>query len=628
MEKVLLTLAFVVGTVLAYCQSVPHLSTNNDTAICAGQPIVLKAHLSNYPATTENYTAQSIAYSPDSYTAGTTVQLNDDDQSKLLPIGFNFCFYDNVYSQFIIASNGWVGFTSGNPNTWSGNTVPNSSGLVPVNCIMAPWQDLDPRWNGQIAYTVYGTAPYRRLVISYFNIPLFMSGQNGCGVYYTGQVKLFETTNVIETHILNKPACTSWNNGAATHALHNLNGSNAFVVNNRNSNLWTTTNEAYAFTPAGSVNSTINWMVNNQVVAVGNNVVYTPTSSGNISCLVFFGCGSPVVDSTHFHVTVSNPQAVISNPNSITCNGISNGSLQASVSNGISPYSYIWSNAQATATINNLKAGIYSVTISDVIGCKTTAAFSLVEPLPLQATAATTTPSCSYSSNGEIDLTVSGGTSPYNYHWSNSSTNQDVSSLANGSYQVTIMDKNNCSTVYTTTLMTRPLEVNAGVDMQIFAGQQINLEATISAAHSITYNWWPETNVANPHAAKTFAAPRNTTAYTISIIDSRGCLAKDEIIVTVNILKEIPLYNAFTPNHDGQNELFTLKVYKDIIDLVKLRIYNRFGQEIFNTSDIETGWDGTFNGVDQEIGTYVYEIAFKDAEGVLHVTKGDVSLLR
>ena len=93
-------------------------------------------------------------------------------------------------------------------------------------------------------------------------------------------------------------------------------------------------------------------------------------------------------------------------------------------------------------------------------------------------------------------------------------------------------------------------------------------------------------------------------------------------------MTQLPIYNAFTPNHDGNNDLFTLRLFHEMIQLVSFRIYNRYGQPVYSSEDIDNGWDGTFNGKDQEIGTYIYEVSFLDANSEPHLLKGNVSLLR
>ena len=180
--------------------------------------------------------------------AGTPVSLTDDDVSGALPIGFNFDFYGNTYSNFYISSNGFLTFNAGSPNgCCSGQNLPNAT--APNNLIAFAWEDLDPGNGGQpaenlVQYTTIGTAPNRVLVAEYFNVDHWSNGSN-----MTAQVHLYETSNIIEVHTANMPS----DGGLHTQGIENFDGTNAVVVPGRNSNgSWSLTNDYVAFIPTGA----------------------------------------------------------------------------------------------------------------------------------------------------------------------------------------------------------------------------------------------------------------------------------------------------------------------------------------------------------------------------------------
>ena len=150
--------------------------------ICSGGSATLTAVVTpggpgSLPTT--SYAISSVPYAPDPYTSGTAVTLTDDSQTGLLPIGFTFCFYGNSYTQFIIGSNNWIGFQAGETSTWVTAPIPNTSSLIaPRNTIMGAWQDINPGIGGTVKYALYGVAPFRRLSVSWRNVPTF-----SCGVY-------------------------------------------------------------------------------------------------------------------------------------------------------------------------------------------------------------------------------------------------------------------------------------------------------------------------------------------------------------------------------------------------------------------------------------------------------------
>lgn len=129
----------------------------------------------------------------------------------------------------------------------------------------------------------------------------------------------------------------------------------------------------------------------------------------------------------------------------VDCNGAANGSATVNVSGGTAPYSYAWSNGGLTSTITNLGPGTYTVTVSDANGCSFSDSRIITQPLPLTINLnAQQNVSCGGGNNGQIDINVTGGTTAYNYAWSNGATSQDISGLVAGTYSVTVTDAHAC----------------------------------------------------------------------------------------------------------------------------------------------------------------------------------------
>ena len=145
--------------------------------ICAGGSATLTAVVTpgggGGSAPTNSYAISTVTYAPDPLTAGTSVSLTDDSQTGLLPIGFTFCYFGNNYTNFIIGSNNWIGFQAGETSTWVTTAIPTAAGTAPRNTIMGAWQDINPGAGGTVRYALYGTAPFRRLSVSWNNVPMF-----------------------------------------------------------------------------------------------------------------------------------------------------------------------------------------------------------------------------------------------------------------------------------------------------------------------------------------------------------------------------------------------------------------------------------------------------------------------
>jgi uncharacterized repeat protein (TIGR01451 family) len=197
------------------------------------------------------YSMGVIPFNPSPFGAGTPTGLMADDMySAAIALPFSFCFYDQSYDSIVIGTNGVVSFdisVAGGYCPWPlTSPAPNSS--LTNKSIMAPIQDLNPVGGGSINYDVQGVAPFRRFVISYDSVAMFSC----TSLYFSEQIILYETSNVIETHILDKPLCATWNNGAAIHGIQ-VDSATGFIALGRNHpTQWTATNDGFRFTPIGT----------------------------------------------------------------------------------------------------------------------------------------------------------------------------------------------------------------------------------------------------------------------------------------------------------------------------------------------------------------------------------------
>ena len=188
---------------------------------------------------------------------GTTVSLNDDENSAALPIGFDFDFFGNTYNTFHISSNGLIGFNFPSPGSnlaqtgcCLGQSLPNASILNDL--IAFAWEDLSPNLGGTISYFTTGTSPNQILVVDIDGVQLF----NGAG-NVTCQVHLYETSNHIEIHTTN--LTTGGVNQGMTVGIENASGTQAYTqpgFNQTTSNGTLKTNDFVAFYPATEVTLT------------------------------------------------------------------------------------------------------------------------------------------------------------------------------------------------------------------------------------------------------------------------------------------------------------------------------------------------------------------------------------
>jgi hypothetical protein len=227
------------------------------------------------PCALSTYTAATTTYNFEVF-AGTVLPTTDDILfNSTVNLGFQFCYGGASYWGGYVASNGAFvldcvpcypnigNATCATGGLGTGFTIPSPAPVfgtsIPRNAILAPWQDIDPSLGGTIRYYTTGVAPNRRFVVSYESIPMFSCGTASPSIYFTGQIKLFETSNSIEIHVGNKGVCPGFNGGKAVMGLHSYDGTiyippvNATAHNSPTQ--WSMTNTAYQFQSPCAVNS-------------------------------------------------------------------------------------------------------------------------------------------------------------------------------------------------------------------------------------------------------------------------------------------------------------------------------------------------------------------------------------
>ncbi len=161
-------------------------------------------------------------------------------------------------------------------------------------------------------------------------------------------------------------------------------------------------------------------------------------------------------------------------------------------------------------------------------------------------------------------------------------------------------------------------------DTIVVKGQPLHLTAT----GGISYLWTPATWLNSDTIQKPTALPQGNIRYTVTATSVNGCTASDFIDVIVYLVEpDMYVPNTFTPNGDGKNDIFR-PILIGMKELHYFRVYNRFGQLLYSTSDIGAGWDGTFRGKGQDPATYVWYAEAVTYNGDVRFKKGSVILVR
>lgn len=163
----------------------------------------------------------------------------------------------------------------------------------------------------------------------------------------------------------------------------------------------------------------------------------------------------------------------------------------------------------------------------------------------------------------------------------------------------------------------------AGNDTIIATDQSVRLNATGGE----TYQWTPSEGLSADNIANPVATLNHSTSFILTASTVAGCETSDTLNIKVFKGPSFYVPSAFSPNNDGRNDRFQfIAVGMQSVDL--FQVYNRYGQLIYSSNNIGTGWDGKLNGILQPSGTYVWMIKGVDLSGVPHFKKGTVSLVR
>jgi gliding motility-associated-like protein len=327
--------------------------------------------------------------------------------------------------------------------------------------------------------------------------------------------------------------------------------------------------------------------------------------------------------------TIGGPTVALNNQTNVSCFGGSDGSASVSASGGTAPYQYAWSPSGGTAaSATGLIAGTYTVAVTDDVGCIGSASVTITSPTALSASANTTAADCG-SSNGSITLNVSGGTSPYTYTWSPSGgAGSTASGLAPGTYTATITDALGCQTTTSSTIVTiGDLDILATPDLSVIEqGDTV----VLSASGATFYNWSPTTGLSCTNCSSPTASPSQTTTYMVTGSDATGCTGTATVTIIVNeICGDIYVPTVFAPNSSSGNlENEKLCVYGNCISSLSYSVFDRWGNKVFETSDIGTCWDGSFKGKELNAGVFAYKLIVTLNNGDYIEQSGNVTLIR
>ncbi len=258
------------------------------------------------------------------------------------------------------------------------------------------------------------------------------------------------------------------------------------------------------------------------------------------------------------------------------------------------------------------------------------AAFTLGFDLPPVVTAISTPVSCG-KLNGSITASGAEGVVPYQYSLNGVGfqSGNIFNSLDSGNYVVTIEDSFGLTSSINVNVASAPAGIIfAGNDTSVAIDQPFQLNAVDEDSTGYNqFTWSPSYGLNNPSIENPIATLNKDITYTVTGVAPNGCEAVAQISIKVFPGPEIYVPNAFTPNGDGKNDI--LKALPIGIQTFKyFAVYDRWGKQVFFTSNATVGWDGKINNISQGAATFVYMAEGIDTNGKTILKKGTVLLIR
>jgi gliding motility-associated-like protein len=388
---------------------------------------------------------------------------------------------------------------------------------------------------------------------------------------------------------------------------------------------------------AGGTTGPYTYTFNSAVYAITDTVFNLSAGTYYFTVTDGHGCnkGDSVTLTNPTPLTVPAPAVV-----GISCANEANGVISVNPAGGTPPYSYSWSpGGYTTNTADSLGPATYTITVTDANGCNQSVSVKLIAPPLITFTSIESdSTSCPDSADGHIVVGATGGTPgdivlyQYSINGGPYQTNPNFYDLPAGTYLISVMDSPGC-TLDSNITVYQPLPVAVTInpgDSLIALGGTITLYPAISdpGGESInSYGWSPAAGLNCIDCPTPAASPYQTTQYALLLNYGKNCTTTAISTVQVGPGPQPYIPNAFTPNGDNINDVF--EVFGTTLQAVGMKIFDRWGEKVFDSGDSQWAtWDGTYRGVMQQPGVYVYYIEFLYLNGTRESKEGSVTLIR
>lgn len=379
-----------------------------------------------------------------------------------------------------------------------------------------------------------------------------------------------------------------------------------------NASCFQTTDGTITSNPSGGTSPYAFLWTNAQTTQIASNL-----GAGIYSCTITDanGCTAVTVG------LVSEPSEIFvsGNPTKVSCVGDADGTISPSASGGTTPYVFTallngTDYPETNGIISGLPTGNYVLQVTDANGCVNTTSVTVPNAEPDLFVTATDSTSCygtgyydggahvfgTAIQNGPYQFSIDGG----NWQYSG-----DFYNLAAGSHSITAINFFGCENIIPIVVEEPlPVLVSTNPDSLVLAlGEEEQVVATYQNASNVSYMWTPADGLSCVDCSNPVVSPFVRSDYVVTVSMMNGssvCTGTATLHVDIEPRKPVYIPNTFTPNGDGNNDVFY--IYGEDIKTVDLKIFNRWGELVYKTNNVFAGWDGTFKGQVQSPSVFTY----------------------
>jgi gliding motility-associated-like protein len=320
------------------------------------------------------------------------------------------------------------------------------------------------------------------------------------------------------------------------------------------------------------------------------------------------------------------------------CFGEEKGEIKVSANGGVGGYQYLWSNGLKVDKISNLKAGNYTISVSDKNKCLVSEEIKVKQPDELGFEVDTKMVTCFGGKDGKITFLPKGGTQPFLFSRDGATYNgkQQLVGLVAGTYTLYIKDRNGC-------ISTEDLAVDEPdkftivptSDTSLYYGKSVVLTATPNNNQGkVTVDWTAISKEALScnRCDSTVLTAKTSMSVFVKATDTKGCIATGTTNIEIIRSKDVFVPSGFSPNFDNNNDKLVIHG-REGTKVLWFRVYDRWGEQVFENTNFEIncmmcGWDGSYRGSAMPSGVYVWTAEVESINGEHNILKGNVTVIR